>query len=413
MKRILVLLLTLTLILTAGCSASAPRDSAPVSTPSVNVSQSPELPSPSEEPDVSVDLPSATDDDAPEKISVSVETSGETYYAADGETILFNTEFHYPIVTILGREDVSAKINSAVRTGSYLTEEQTEEYISWAAEERELEVEAGSDFWMNFFLYTSVEAQRIDSSIISLVTTSSSYFGGVHPNSASFTQNFDTVTGEEVFLADLSSDENALREFLLNYLDSLIKEDDYWFYEDYIDYLPMAIADNFWHFSNEGLVIICDTYLIAPYAAGIIRFTVPYSELNGLIYDKWLPTETADPTGVAEITVADSSSEGYPNSELFTDNVVYGAGSEFQLLTSTMITDVRLYSAVLLDDGSYMDIDLLYAANRLTASDVLCVFSTLSSTEIMTFSYTDASGAQRIIISGDSAGAPQIEKSMG
>ena len=42
---------------------------------------------------------------------------------------------------------------------------------------------------------------------------------------------------------------------------------------------------------DYGLVFIANPYLIAPYAAGVLEFYVPYEDLTGLMIAEFIPGE--------------------------------------------------------------------------------------------------------------------------
>ena len=44
----------------------------------------------------------------------------------------------------------------------------------------------------------------------------------------------------------------------------------------------------------DGRLVLADPYLMAPYAAGVLRFTVPYADLAGIVADGFLPAEDAE-----------------------------------------------------------------------------------------------------------------------
>ena len=40
------------------------------------------------------------------------------------------------------------------------------------------------------------------------------------------------------------------------------------------------LTEDTWYFSDQGLVIISNEYIITPHAVGILEFTIPYNELT-------------------------------------------------------------------------------------------------------------------------------------
>lgn len=57
--------------------------------------------------------------------------------------------------------------------------------------------------------------------------------------------------------------------------------------DDYTAALSALLREGSWYFSGSGMVIFSSLYEISSYAAGIIQFEIPYSELAGHIDEKW------------------------------------------------------------------------------------------------------------------------------
>ena len=53
--------------------------------------------------------------------------------------------------------------------------------------------------------------------------------------------------------------------------------------DDYTAALSALLREGSWYFSGSGMVIFSSLYEISSYAAGIIQFEIPYSELAGHI----------------------------------------------------------------------------------------------------------------------------------
>ena len=104
--------------------------------------------------------------------------------------------------------------------------------------------------------------------------------GGAHGNTYIRFLNFDAQTGSQLSKKDLITDMNGFSEMVETYLSMEMKEvvnddtdENYFFGEDFK--LPESIG-----FTDEGLVILYNTYEIAAYAQGATEFVIPFEEVK-------------------------------------------------------------------------------------------------------------------------------------
>jgi hypothetical protein len=102
--------------------------------------------------------------------------------------------------------------------------------------------------------------------------------GGAHGNMTISFLNFNTQTGQLLFLDDhiknrLDFIKLAEKYFNLKVLESSDEDNfsDYFFGEGF--HLPENIG-----FSDDGVILLYNIYEIAPYSEGMIEFTIPYEE---------------------------------------------------------------------------------------------------------------------------------------
>lgn len=111
------------------------------------------------------------------------------------------------------------------------------------------------------------------------------FLGGAHPNSFRSYYIFDTKTGEEKNIKSFISDTTALlnkveKAFrkLENLADTTNLEGAGYFLSNHKFFLPANFA-----LTKEGIFFYYNPYEIAAYARGDISFTIPYSELEGIV----------------------------------------------------------------------------------------------------------------------------------
>ncbi|WP_445735361.1 DUF3298 and DUF4163 domain-containing protein [Mariniflexile sp.] len=116
--------------------------------------------------------------------------------------------------------------------------------------------------------------------IISIAITSYVNTGGAHGITNISFLNFNALTGKRILNNNLFTDEAAFKEAAKPYFKAAIEADDVLFEPDNFQ-LPANIGYN-----EEGIVLIYNTYEIAPYSTGIIDFTIPIDEVSSyLVFD--------------------------------------------------------------------------------------------------------------------------------
>ena len=132
---------------------------------------------------------------------------------------------------------------------------------------------------------TTTGAYQTDG-LLSVTAEAYTYYGGAHPNTAARTWNFDLTTGEFLTLDALdaqSSTDGALGKTLIGTLSysvlDQIREQNLseGYFEDYESYVNDLSTNANFYFDAEGINLVFDVYVIAPYAAGPQTFHIPYS----------------------------------------------------------------------------------------------------------------------------------------
>lgn len=213
------------------------------------------------------------------KGNIRFEEGNDDYRAEDG-TLLLRVRKKLPVVMLEGRKAVSMAINEAVR--AYVQSKNwsgvsVDEILGWAMADYEVR---GRENWKAYELKTGYETKRDDEKVISFKLLTDSYMGGVHPNTVAGGISFDTQTGRRLALADVVADENAARAEIVKFLLQETKREKYTglFFEGYEERLEELLTEDTWYLSELGLNVIGNEYLIAPYAAGIFDFVIPYEQ---------------------------------------------------------------------------------------------------------------------------------------
>ncbi len=144
--------------------------------------------------------------------------------------------------------------------------------------------EEGKANWMPYAEELTYESSYTTDGLISAVCTAYSSGGGTHPNSGLKAWSFDLLNGEFLTFDTLSNEEDPLSKNLTGLLASKISAQIYdnnlseGYFDDYLDKVNDLAENASFYFTESGMTVYFDVYVLAPYAAGAQSFDIPYSE---------------------------------------------------------------------------------------------------------------------------------------
>lgn len=384
--------------------------------PLPDVSQRDSEPTPM--PTVEIDTSASTAESTlPLHVIVGMETHSEQHYdPQNGDKLILTFSYETPRVYIEGRDAATNAINEYIATvdETYYTGNDygvdsvidgkisgVNAYLEAATDNYAFAVETGDDTLpLEYASERTARVERIDSRVLSMVYNTYSYTGGAHGNYAELAYNFDTESGERITLDTLSADPDALTAFLREYITKLYTEDADGYYSANIyedltvdaENNPIAdlVRDSVLYFNNEGMVFFAQPYEIGPYASGIIEFIVPYADLAGVIYDKYLPVEYDAAPGELELKAQSDVLDG--SIEIIDKVSVDVPGEALCIQSVGTVYDIRL-SAVDYTDAFY-ETARIWAASYM--SDCVLQLETLIPDGMpkLMLSYRDSDGTQ-------------------
>ncbi len=199
---------------------------------------------------------------------------------------------------------------------------------------------------------------RADSRVIALRYRTSTYVGGAHGTYVDRVLVFDTESGRRLSVDDLAADREALEHVILEKMNDVLHNDVR--YLPILDYmtafdpdadvevkLRSLIRDGSWTLDHEGLTVFSDLYEIGSYADGIVRFTVPYEELNGVLDDAWLPPVR---TSGGELHIMGLDDRNGNAVHLLDKVTISDDGSEFRVFADGTVYDVSIDSVTYIND---------------------------------------------------------------
>lgn len=217
--------------------------------------------------------------------------------------------------------------------------------------------------------YLVLGVGRHDSMVTSLISLSSVYSGGSHPNSVQTAYNMDMRNEKLLVLEDVILEEGTgeLRDLVLAGIEEKFSTvgtgalfDDY--QQTVRSSLEFGTLTPYWYFNNQGLVLFFNQYELGPYSAGIVKVEIAYEDLDGILRSEYFPEET-DASGGNMVYRSDA--DGYRRIPVTLED-----GEQILIGVEGCVYQVQL-SEIYWTNGIPVLKQMLFSANNMTQSDVL------------------------------------------
>ena len=219
-------------------------------------------------------------------ITVTIESMDDVELTTEDGTLYYTITCSYPVVFINGNEAAAEKINADIRSRVDAFDTGVNIQAETAKEDYEYLISNDEYTPPPYSSDLSFTVTRADDHVISFTQNDYIYMGGAHGLPGTTGINYDTATGELIAFGDLSDDPDAFYADTLAYNQELANTEYYSMQMFNTDDITNGVlentlyADGMWYLSTAGLVFMSPPYALAPYAAGTLKFTVPYSELG-------------------------------------------------------------------------------------------------------------------------------------
>lgn len=376
MKKIIALLLCLSLFTATGCT-KAPTN--PTTEPITQTT----APPPTDTQPIETTIPLVTVDGP--FLAFSAPFLKDEYRAKDGSLLFSYTSQNISLIL----EDPQVA-DAVVIDFLNLTD-----YENSSA--KQVLADANQDYtgqaeWAPYSFRSVFSPMRFDAAVLSLYGTQAMFNGNPRSTAANMAVTYDLVTGrplelKEVLIADFSAD--ALSELISDALREM--ESKGMLYSDYAYVISDMFSTNrpviTWYFSNQGLCFFFAPYEIAPYSTGTVVAEIPYEALTGLLKDEYFPAEQIQLSGninCEPFTTADSSRFAQ-----FAELILDESGSEYLLHADGCLRNVRIQIGTWLDDGNFLPEATVFAAPFLSGSNALMIQFSSDMTQHLLLTYED------------------------
>jgi predicted small lipoprotein YifL len=376
----------------------------------------PEVVETTAEPTVEPTAEPAVEESSAGQVIVSVKnTTEQAYDPQDGSRLILSFSYDTPTVYIENNDDAADKINErlAIMNEAFYTGNDYgdgavgfgyNDMLTIAEDNFNVVTEnqiEGAMLEMSSSYTASVK--RNDGKVLTVLYGNYTFTGGAHGSYCTRGYSFDVSTGELLTLDDLSSDADALKSALVEYMVNAVSNDGnlatqidlIYDHHDMESVLEPLLRQGSWYFDENGMVIFSDLYEISSYAAGPVYFNIPYSEFENFIDidSKWLPDEISDNGSISAVT-EDNMTDG---SVAIIDKLVVDAeGEQLYLVANGSVRDVEVCYGQFAD--SFYSTENLWYCSSLDSSALQLVASIPEGLPDLQISYYDAEGQHQLYL---------------
>ena len=264
--------------------------------------------------------------------------------------------------------------------------------------------EYGEELFYSYSNYQQLGVARHDDAVVSVISLSSLYSGGAHPNAVQVAYNLDIANCRQLVLEDIIREEAApeLAKLVREGVDAKFAMIDggNGLFEDYGDTIDNSMVYGnmtpYWYLNDTGLVIFYNQYELGPYAAGIIKVELPYESLEGILLSEYLPPERNGACGA--LALQESSSGGH-----CIPITIEREGETLLIGVEGTIYQVQLSEILWLEDTPIAQ-QFLFSAMELGEHDILEITGGYTdSTRSFAIEYIDGRGEAQIVYLHDGA----------
>ena len=274
-KRIFALIMALCLVFALAACGQAETEESPAPAESEEPAGS-ETPAGTEEPEES---------EAPEALSAEVTFEEELSTVEEDGVTYMTAQSVAPNVSIEGADEAAQAIASVLSERLTVSQEDIDEYAAMAREHYDTLDETERESFGGYSIRYSAEVKRSEG-VLSVLCTRTEYTGGAHDNTSVFGLTFDLSTGALLSAADIAADYEGLCAKVAESVSAQAEALEEGTITGDLDAYAGGVLDTEkWYLDGEGLVVFAAPDELAPHAAGTIVFTIPYSELEGLLND--------------------------------------------------------------------------------------------------------------------------------
>ena len=361
MKRFLSIILVLVFALSL-CACDKLEKLDEIELPPLPTQTPAPTPVPTKQPEVQPSPVTEKPESIDQVIVNTVSTVIEEFDPAEGKELILSYRYDTPVVYIEGKSEASEKINSVIELLDETHYTGNDHGLGYATGGFNMMLEQALDNYgyvvnsgvqgvsLEYTASRTAEVERADSAALSIAYHDYYYTGGAHGIYFTRGYTFDTQTGEQISLEQLSKDGAGFKTQLVEIMLSMAENDEEISGRIDSNVVPEEnrgeafanlLREGSWYFNDIGLCIFSDVYEIGSYAQGEVVFNIPYDQLQGKMDEKWFPAQRS---GEAKLSIdyLDKLEDG--SVEIIDRVVADEGGSELYVMVEGIAYNVKLSS---------------------------------------------------------------------
>ena len=315
----------------------------------------------------------------------------QTEWKDDDGGLLLQERLIQASVTLEGSEEAERAINAALQSEYEARRGEAQAMLGAARQEKAGWAELGLEF-SGYAMTESVQTGRLDNRVVSVVFQEVDNTGGAHGTVSSRTANFDAATGARLQLSSIAGDVEALHQTVADVVVAQIQAEPDRYFTDAVYQAGSLLEEDNWYLSDSGLIVLSNPYALAPFAAGVLEFEVPYDQLEGILLPQWMPEEYPETEGTLQASLAsDAGNIQYPlRVQIVPD------GEKVAVYADGLVRDVRIRQVSSTDGVTWYAGSEYAAVNRLMPGEG--IFATVMLPDVMTNVLVSCTGADGAVL---------------
>jgi hypothetical protein len=220
-------------------------------------------------------IPVASDKKQEEQpVKVNIEVSEKKIVS---ENDYLKTSLQYPSISGMKDKSIETKLNQMFEKSALDFQKSIEESAKSGYEEYL------KDKSIPFYKYEAVTEYTVTynkNNILSIKMPYYQFTGGAHGGTNQIGYNIDLNTGKVMLLSDLFEKDFDYKTFISTEILNTIKKGENFYFEDFEKVIKGIDKNRSYYIEDGNVVIYYGQYEIAPYAAGMPEFRIPFSKLK-------------------------------------------------------------------------------------------------------------------------------------
>lgn len=400
-KRIIMLLLVCILLAGCGSASSSAADTAAAAQPAAETAAQAVVCEAAEAGEASAAVETTAAYAYNYSAKAEFDVGGMNYFSFGSESVTYQSDDGTDLLLeVLPKTEFTADSSAQEAWIDGILEQMYAEEAEYGKRLRVLAEEDHEELGENFYCYSHYVTQgaaRHDDQVISLLSLSSVYSGGAHPNSVQTAYNLDMRSGTVLALEDVVMESGAgeLTRLVQSGVESKFASlGEGILFDGYAGTIAQAMTYGsmtpYWYFNDQGLVVFFNQYELGPYAAGIVKVKLTYEQLEGILKPDYFPEErTGRVTGV--------SLEEAPQDGQWIRYVDLGGSQTFYIQIKGQASQVQL-SQLQYVEQTVVGQTMMFSANYLDDTATLAVTVDLSDTSrIYAVEYLDETSGPNVL----------------